>query len=140
MIDVRSTCGGGRLDPPAPAILTLHAHLTALAQIWRGDLESYRGLLRHKLRTHPREASSPGSGRSESRRALSHADGGRLLQTPADYWGKNSGEEMFRIYGNDLVHGVLDKAQFGSYGLVHAVQVRRRALLNNLSSQRRVGV
>jgi DNA-directed RNA polymerase I subunit RPA1 len=48
-------------------------------------------------------------------------------KTPADYWGKDSpgfdsGEHVFRIYGNDLVHGVLDKAQFGSFGLVHAVQ------------------
>jgi DNA-directed RNA polymerase I subunit RPA1 len=43
-------------------------------------------------------------------------------KTPADYWGKNSGEAEFRIYSNELVHGVLDKSQFGSFGLVHAVQ------------------
>lgn len=46
-------------------------------------------------------------------------------QTPQDYWGKNSGEEQVRIYGNDLVHGVVDKAQFGGFGLVHAVQVTK---------------
>eukprot|EP00854_Cymbomonas_tetramitiformis_P018706 gene18706-22333_t len=43
--------------------------------------------------------------------------------TPAEYWGgKQIGESDFRVFGNDLVTGVLDKAAFGKFGLMHAVQ------------------
>lgn len=37
-----------------------------------------------------------------------------------DYWGRNNGETKLRIQKNELLHGVIDKAQFGKYGLVHA--------------------
>ncbi|KAH7314988.1 hypothetical protein KP509_21G029700 [Ceratopteris richardii] len=37
-----------------------------------------------------------------------------------EYWGRNSGETKVRIKDNELLHGVIDKAQFGKYGLVHA--------------------
>ncbi|XP_057982426.1 DNA-directed RNA polymerase I subunit 1 isoform X2 [Malania oleifera] len=35
---------------------------------------------------------------------------------------KKPGEYTLFIYKNNLVHGVIDKAQFGNYGLVHTVQ------------------
>eukprot|EP00250_Pteridium_aquilinum_P003381 c13694_g1_i1 orf=235-4305(+) len=37
-----------------------------------------------------------------------------------EYWGRNNGESKLRIRKNELLHGVIDKAQFGKYGLVHA--------------------
>lgn len=43
-------------------------------------------------------------------------------KVPADYWGRSSGETEVVLAGGELVTGVLDKAQFGKYGLVHAVQ------------------
>lgn len=42
-------------------------------------------------------------------------------KVPADYWGRSSGESEVVVVGGELVSGVLDKAQFGKYGLVHAV-------------------
>ncbi|KAK6941856.1 RNA polymerase Rpb1, domain 5 [Dillenia turbinata] len=47
------------------------------------------------------------------------------MRTPAaNIRGENigSGEAKFLIKQNELVHGVIDKAQFGKYGLVHTVQ------------------
>eukprot|EP01114_Cavostelium_apophysatum_P013753 TRINITY_DN3402_c0_g1_i2.p1 TRINITY_DN3402_c0_g1~~TRINITY_DN3402_c0_g1_i2.p1 ORF type:complete len:1567 (-),score=495.35 TRINITY_DN3402_c0_g1_i2:56-4756(-) len=43
-------------------------------------------------------------------------------KVPADYWGKDSLEDNVVIRDNELLIGVLDKAQFGAsaYGLVHA--------------------
>ncbi|OVA12173.1 RNA polymerase [Macleaya cordata] len=41
---------------------------------------------------------------------------------PHEYFGSGSGEVKLRIHKNDFVHGVIDKAQFGKYGLVHTVQ------------------
>lgn len=35
---------------------------------------------------------------------------------------KEPDEDKLLIYKNDLVRGVIDKAQFGEYGLVHTVQ------------------
>ncbi|KAL7238531.1 hypothetical protein ACSBR2_004591 [Camellia fascicularis] len=35
---------------------------------------------------------------------------------------EENGEHMLLIWKNELVHGVIDKAQFGKYGLVHTVQ------------------
>lgn len=35
---------------------------------------------------------------------------------------KEPDEEKILIYKNDLVRGVIDKAQFADYGLVHTVQ------------------
>ncbi|XP_010251904.1 PREDICTED: DNA-directed RNA polymerase I subunit 1 [Nelumbo nucifera] len=43
-------------------------------------------------------------------------------KTPEEYFGKTSGEYELLIHKNELVHGVIDKAQFGGYGLVHTVQ------------------
>jgi len=43
-------------------------------------------------------------------------------KVPADYWGKTSGEDALEFYRGALVRGVVDKNQFGKYGLVHAVQ------------------
>ncbi len=33
-------------------------------------------------------------------------------------------QDVLELFRGDLVTGALDKAQFGSYGLVHSVQVR----------------
>ncbi|XP_068641705.1 DNA-directed RNA polymerase I subunit 1 [Aristolochia californica] len=41
---------------------------------------------------------------------------------PRDYFGSNNREMKLLIQKNELLHGVIDKAQFGKYGLVHAVQ------------------
>ncbi|KAK1313895.1 DNA-directed RNA polymerase II subunit RPB1 [Acorus calamus] len=41
---------------------------------------------------------------------------------PRDYFGANSGEHELLIQKNEFIHGVIDKAQFGKYGLVHTVQ------------------
>ncbi|KAF8395746.1 hypothetical protein HHK36_019697 [Tetracentron sinense] len=41
---------------------------------------------------------------------------------PSDYFGNESGEVELLIQKNEFVHGVIDKAQFGKYGLVHTVQ------------------
>lgn len=41
---------------------------------------------------------------------------------PQDYFGKNSRENKLLIQKNEFIHGVIDKAQFGKYGLVHTVQ------------------
>lgn len=44
-------------------------------------------------------------------------------KTPADYWGKSSGETELLFFKGELLHGCMDKAQYGKFGLVHAVQV-----------------
>ncbi|XP_043692047.1 DNA-directed RNA polymerase I subunit 1 [Telopea speciosissima] len=41
---------------------------------------------------------------------------------PGEYFGSKSGEANLLIRENELVHGVIDKAQFGKYGLVHTMQ------------------
>ncbi|XP_052173227.1 DNA-directed RNA polymerase I subunit 1 isoform X2 [Diospyros lotus] len=43
-------------------------------------------------------------------------------QTSKDGKSEEHGEHMLFIWKNELVHGVIDKAQFGKYGLVHTVQ------------------
>lgn len=43
-------------------------------------------------------------------------------KVPPDYWGRSNGETEVLVADNELVTGVIDKAQFGKYGLVHAVQ------------------
>jgi DNA-directed RNA polymerase I subunit RPA1 len=45
-------------------------------------------------------------------------------KVPVDYWGRGSDEGKFVFHKGELVAGCLDKAQFGKFGLVHAVQVR----------------
>ncbi len=49
-------------------------------------------------------------------------------KTPADYWGKSSGETELLFFKGELLHGCMDKAQYGKFGLVHAVQVRPSTL------------
>ncbi|KAK9123096.1 hypothetical protein Sjap_012698 [Stephania japonica] len=39
-----------------------------------------------------------------------------------EYFGRQSGEGKFFVLNNYLVHGVIDKSQFGKYGLVHTIQ------------------
>ena len=60
---------------------------------------------------------------------LNHVTAGRPPYTvkntgkvSGEYWGRNNGEVKLRIEKNELLHGVIDKAQFGKYGLVHAVK------------------
>lgn len=60
---------------------------------------------------------------------LNHVTSGRppysvknIGKVSGEYWGRNNGEVKLRIEKNELLHGVIDKAQFGKYGLVHAVQ------------------
>ncbi|KAL3691839.1 hypothetical protein R1sor_005490 [Riccia sorocarpa] len=43
-------------------------------------------------------------------------------KTPKEYWGLNSGENVVLLQDNELICGVIDKAQFGKYGIVHAFQ------------------
>ncbi|KAK9816421.1 hypothetical protein WJX72_000053 [[Myrmecia] bisecta] len=43
-------------------------------------------------------------------------------KVPAEYWGRTSGELDFVFHQGQLVSGCMDKAQYGKYGLVHAVQ------------------
>ncbi|CAG9462668.1 unnamed protein product [Pedinophyceae sp. YPF-701] len=43
-------------------------------------------------------------------------------KVPAQLWGASSFEDQFAVRTGDLVTGVLDKAQFGKFGLVHSVQ------------------
>ncbi|GLJ25883.1 hypothetical protein SUGI_0496070 [Cryptomeria japonica] len=43
-------------------------------------------------------------------------------KVPGDYWGKSSGELEVVIQNNEHICGIIDKAQFGKYGLVHIVQ------------------
>ena len=40
---------------------------------------------------------------------------------PKEYLGKDHNELKLLIYKNDLIHGMVDRAQFGKYGLVHTV-------------------
>jgi hypothetical protein len=40
------------------------------------------------------------------------------------YWGADSGEGEFIFHKGQLLAGCMDKAQFGKFGLVHAMQVR----------------
>lgn len=40
---------------------------------------------------------------------------------PKEYFGKDSTERQLFVYNNELVHGIIDKAQFGKFGLVHSV-------------------
>eukprot|EP00208_Stichococcus_sp_RCC1054_P004326 CAMPEP_0206143018 /NCGR_PEP_ID=MMETSP1473-20131121/19032_1 /ASSEMBLY_ACC=CAM_ASM_001109 /TAXON_ID=1461547 /ORGANISM="Stichococcus sp, Strain RCC1054" /LENGTH=1731 /DNA_ID=CAMNT_0053538243 /DNA_START=203 /DNA_END=5398 /DNA_ORIENTATION=- len=47
---------------------------------------------------------------------------GAKARTPAEAWGSTSGEAFFEFHNGDLVTGILDKSQFGNYGLVHSVQ------------------
>lgn len=44
------------------------------------------------------------------------------IKTPKEYWGLNSGENIVLLQDNELICGVIDKAQFGKYGIVHAFQ------------------
>jgi DNA-directed RNA polymerase I subunit RPA1 len=44
-------------------------------------------------------------------------------KTSEKYWGKTAGEETLIFYRGELLTGTMDKAQYGKYGLVHAVQV-----------------
>jgi DNA-directed RNA polymerase I subunit RPA1 len=43
-------------------------------------------------------------------------------KVPKDYWGRGSGEDVVVVKDNELICGVIDKNQFGKYGLVHAFQ------------------
>lgn len=45
------------------------------------------------------------------------------------YWGADSGEGEFVFYKGQLLAGCMDKAQFGKFGLVHAMQVRAHGLI-----------
>ena len=45
-------------------------------------------------------------------------------KVPIDYWGEQSGETSVLFHKGELLTGCMDKAQYGMYGLVHAVQVR----------------
>lgn len=44
-------------------------------------------------------------------------------KVPLSYWGNNSDEGDFVFHKGQLLCGCLDKAQFGKFGLVHAMQV-----------------
>ena len=44
-------------------------------------------------------------------------------KVPIDYWGEHSGETSVLFHKGELLTGCMDKAQYGMYGLVHAVQV-----------------
>eukprot|EP00878_Enallax_costatus_P014414 GHUV01015074.1.p1 GENE.GHUV01015074.1~~GHUV01015074.1.p1 ORF type:complete len:939 (+),score=340.24 GHUV01015074.1:365-2818(+) len=43
-------------------------------------------------------------------------------KVPLSYWGNTSDEGEFLFYKGQLLTGCLDKAQFGKFGLVHAMQ------------------
>ncbi|KAG9448436.1 hypothetical protein H6P81_008401 [Aristolochia fimbriata] len=45
----------------------------------------------------------------------------KVGRIPRDYFGTNNREMKLLIQKNELLQGVIDKAQFGKYGLVHAV-------------------
>lgn len=45
------------------------------------------------------------------------------VQVPVSYWGADSGEGEFVFHKGHLLAGCMDKAQFGKFGLVHAMQV-----------------
>lgn len=45
-------------------------------------------------------------------------------KTSEKYWGKSAGEETLIFHKGELLTGTLDKAQYGKFGLVHAVQVK----------------
>lgn len=66
------------------------------------------------------------SGENEASNARSKKVNKRRTQKEADKDGlKMKGEpdeDKLFIYKNNLVRGVIDKAQFGEYGLVHTVQ------------------
>ncbi|XP_024394449.1 DNA-directed RNA polymerase I subunit 1 [Physcomitrium patens] len=44
------------------------------------------------------------------------------IKVSGDYWGKTSGELELIVRDNELVCGVIDKAQFGKFGIVHTFQ------------------
>lgn len=44
------------------------------------------------------------------------------IKVSGEYWGKNSGELEVILKDNELLTGVIDKAQFGKYGIVHTFQ------------------
>lgn len=52
-------------------------------------------------------------------------------KTPPDYLGKQSGEAEMVVFRSTLVQGVLDKAAYGKFGLVHAFHVRYSMKHNN---------
>ena len=43
---------------------------------------------------------------------------------PKNYWCAGSLESQVYVRHCELLHGVMDKAQYGKFGLVHSVQVR----------------
>lgn len=45
-----------------------------------------------------------------------------LIKVFGDYWGKNSGEFEVIVKDNEFVCGVIDKVQFGKYGIVYIFQ------------------
>lgn len=46
----------------------------------------------------------------------------KVGRIPRDYFGPTSGEAKLLIRQNEFLRGVIDKAQFGKYGLIHSVQ------------------
>lgn len=46
---------------------------------------------------------------------------GKIGRIKKEYFTENCSEQIMYIFKNELVHGMIDKAQFGEYGLVHTV-------------------
>jgi DNA-directed RNA polymerase I subunit RPA1 len=44
------------------------------------------------------------------------------IKVSGEYWGKTSGELEIILNDNELLCGVIDKAQFGKYGIIHSFQ------------------
>lgn len=53
----------------------------------------------------------------------------KTLQVPVSYWGADSGEGDFIFHKGHLLAGCMDKAQFGKFGLVHAMQVGNKVTI-----------
>jgi hypothetical protein len=62
-----------------------------------------------------------------------------FAQVPLSYWGSSSDEGTFLFHKGQLLTGCLDKAQFGKFGLVHAMQVRSWGATNQLFRMAGVG-
>ena len=53
-------------------------------------------------------------------------------KTSEKYWGKSAGEETLIFHRGHLLTGTMDKAQYGKFGLVHAVQVDTQRVHHHL--------
>ncbi|GFY98256.1 nuclear RNA polymerase A1 [Actinidia rufa] len=117
---------GGGLQVPGPSvprhpisnILHVYQPYLVLGWFWvKGQVKVITALLNHLTRN-----CTPFTVEKDGKIPSSYFGSKVDVQPSKDSRSDEDGEHMLLIRKNELVHGVIDKAQFGKYGLVHTVQ------------------